>query len=146
MSWDVLIMKMDSKTPLRDLPHDFQPECLGQTEELRLAIAKVLGPLDWSDPAWGIFCGDGFSIEFNFTKSGPLNSFMLHVRGGGDAVAPIVAMCRHFGWQAFDCSTGDLIDIENPLTESWEHFQAYRDRIVAEARVREGHSGSAANT
>ncbi len=134
MSWDVLILKADGTTPMGELPEDFKPDPLGQAEDLRKRLSEVFDSLDWTDPAWGILDGDGFSFEFNFKKSGIVDSFMLHVRGGGNAVAPIVAMCKHFGWQALDCSTGDFIDLNEPSTKSWEHFQAYRDRVVSPYR------------
>ena len=63
-----------------------------------------------------------------------MDSIMLHVRGGGDAVTPIVAMCRNCGWQALDFSTGKLIDLDHPSSESWQRFQAYRDKIVRQNR------------
>lgn len=138
MSWDVLILRSDGTTPIHELPKDWRPDPLGDADELRDRLARFFGSLDWSDPAWGILEGNGFSLEFNFTKSGLVDSFMLHVRGGGDAVSPIVAMCKHFCWQALDCSSGDFIDLTNPSTEGWERFQAYRDKVFGRS-----HGGSA---
>ncbi len=134
MSWDVLIMRTDPRMPLHELPNDFVPESLGDADELRRRLAEFFGLLDWSDLAWGIFVGDGYALEFNFTRSGPVDAFTLHVHGGGDPVSPIVAMCKRFGWQACDCSTGEFMDLEHPSTDSWERFQAFRDKIVAQHR------------
>ncbi len=131
MSWDVLIMKTDGKTSVRELPTDFMPQPLGDAEELRRRLSARFASLDWSDPAWGTFDGDGFSIEFNFTESGPVDGFMLHVRGDGDAVSTIVAMCKQFGWQALDCSTSEFIDLDDPSLEGWNGFRTFRDRAVA---------------
>jgi hypothetical protein len=133
MSWDVLIMNTGGRTRVDDLPEGFQPESLGDADELRSLLSGFFGSLDWSDPAWGILDNDEFSFEFNFTESGPVDTFMLLVRGGGDAVAPIVAMCKQFGWQALDCSAGEFIDLNHPSTNGWEGFQAYRDRVMKES-------------
>ncbi|GAA5509349.1 hypothetical protein Rcae01_04848 [Novipirellula caenicola] len=131
MSWDVLIMKTDGKTAIHDMPKDYQPEPLGDADELRPQLSQFFADqIDWSDPAWGIFGCEYFSYEFNFSASGPVETFMLHVRGGGDAVTPLVQMCRHFGWMAVDCSSGDFIDLDSPDAESWSRFQAYRDKVV----------------
>ena len=134
MSWDVLIMKTDGKTPVRELPNDFKPECMGNAEELRGRLSQFFATLDWSDPACGIFVGHGFSLEFNFTRSGPVDSFMLHVRGGGGAVMPIVDMCKHFGWQALDCQCSEFMDLTNPDPGSWERWQTFRDKVVSQYR------------
>jgi hypothetical protein len=55
---------------------------------------------------------------------------MLHVRGGGDAVAAILQFTRPNKWSAFDCSTGAFIDLENPSHEGWEGLQTARDEAV----------------
>ena len=124
-------MKTDGKTAIHDMPNDYKPESLGEAEDLRPQLSEFFANrIDWSDPAWGIFGCAEFSYEFNFTASGPVETFMLHVRGGGDAVTPIVQMCRHFGWMAIDCSAGEYLDLDSPNAESWTAFQAYRDKIV----------------
>ena len=130
MSWDVYIMRAEASS-VDDLPDDYQPESLGDAQKLRDELLVFFGgELDWSDPAWGILNGQGFSYEFNFTEAGAVDGFMMHVRGGGDAITPIVAMCREFGWQAVDTSLGDFIDLTDPSTEGWEGFQKFRDRII----------------
>ena len=129
-----MIMKCDGKTAIQDLPDDFKPDPLGDADQLRNQLADFFGGVNWDDPAWGILEGDGFSFEFNFTKSGTVDTFTLHVRGGGDAVTPIVEMCKHFGWQALDYSTGDFIDLKSPTSESWQRFQEFRDRVISTYR------------
>lgn len=130
-----MIMKCDGKTPVQDLPHDFKPEPLGDADPLRTELSAFFGGLSWDDPAWGILEGDEFSFEFNFTRLGPVDTFTLHVRGGGDAVTPIVAMCKHFGWQTLDYSTGEFLDLDSPSRESWQRYQEYRDRVISAYRA-----------
>ena len=138
MSWDVYIMRADAKS-VSDLPEDYRPEPLGDAAQLRDKLAAFFdGALVWSDPAWGHLDGQHFSYEFNFTKSGVVGGFMLHVRGGGDAVSPIVAMCKHFSWQAVDTSEGEFINLGDPSTDGWDGFQAFRDRVVDRSRDSNG--------
>ena len=99
--------------------------------ELRDELATFFdGDLDWSDPSWGHLDGQHFSYKFNFTEFGVVGGFMLRVRGDGDAVSPIVAMCKHFGWQAVDTSQGDFINLDDSSTDGWDGFQAFRDRVI----------------
>lgn len=136
-----MIMKCDEEAPIQNLPNDFKPDSLGDADRLRTELSAYFGGVCWDDPAWGILEGDGFSFEFNFTKSGQVDTFTLHVRGGGNAVAPIVAMCRHFGWQALDYSTGEFMDLDSPSLESWQRFQEYRDRVISVHRRSQGLEG-----
>ena len=138
MSWDVYIMRADAKS-VSDLPDDYEPESLGDAAQLRADLAAFFdGALDWSDPSWGHLDGQHFSYEFNFTESGPVGGFMLHVRGGGDAVSPIVAMCKHFRWQAVGTSEGDFINLDDPSTDGWDGFRAFRDRVLDRHRNSSG--------
>jgi hypothetical protein len=130
MSWDVVIVDSCEKAaacPVTDLD-DSDFKALGAADEVRQKISSNLPGVDWSDPR-GIFEGDGFSIEFNVGEDDPIQSIMLHVRGGGDAIAAIMSFVGPLGWSALDCSTGEFLDPNNPSQEGWEGFQAYRDKI-----------------
>jgi hypothetical protein len=131
MSWDVVLFNTRGRTP--PPVEQFQEsdcEPLGPATEVRTQIAKLLPGVDWSDEAWGLFEGDGFSIEFNVGKNDPIGSMMLHVRGGGDAISAITAVARPLGWSALDCSTGEFLDLDNPSQKGWEGFQAFRDKVI----------------
>jgi hypothetical protein len=131
MSWDVMIFNFESPPPAPNNWEDgFGPIAMGEAEEVRTKISRSLPMVDWSDPAWGLLDGDGFSIEFNYHKSGQVDGFMLHVRGGGDPLPDICRLCRENGWYALDCSTGDFIDLQAPSRQGWRGFQSYRDSIV----------------
>ena len=93
--------------------------------------------VDWSDPTWGLFGGDGFSIEFNVGKDEPIKHLMLHVHGGGDAISAITTFARPLGWSALDCSSGQFLDLDHPSKTGWEGFQAYRDQVIATYREEE---------
>ncbi|WP_157593878.1 hypothetical protein [Rubripirellula obstinata] len=135
-------MKADAKS-VSDLPNDYKPHALGDAAQLRVELSSFFGnAIDWSDPAWGTLNGQAFSYEFNFSESGIVDSFTLHVRGGGDAVSPIVAMCKHFDWKAVDASEGEFIDLEDPSTDGWDGFQEFRDRAIGQADDADGKSSS----
>jgi hypothetical protein len=135
MSWDVMVFNMRGKSPpsLEQLQEsDYEP--LGPAAVVRQHISALLPGIDWSDPAWGIYEGDGFSIEFNVGKDDPIDNMMLHVRGGGDAISAITKFVRLPGWSALDCSTSEFLDLENPSQAGWEGFQAFRDNIIKKYR------------
>jgi hypothetical protein len=132
MSWDVMILNAEG-TPrcTAEMPADWRPKTMGETETVRAMIDRALPEVDWTDPRWGCLRGDGCSIEFQFQISGDVEAFTLHVRGGGDPVSAIVHLCKCNGWVALDYSTGELIDLDAPSRESWTRFQAYAIKFSA---------------
>jgi hypothetical protein len=139
MSWDVMIFNTRGKKPPpieQFQESDYEP--LGPAASVRQQLSSLLPGIDWSDKTWGIYEGDGFSIEFNVGKDDPIGSIMLHVRGGGDAIAAIVIFARPLGWSALDCSTSDFLDLESPSQAGWEGFQAFRDKVIEQYREKDG--------
>jgi len=116
--------------PVDEIPDDYSFPPMGTAEEVRACVTSVLPSVDWSDPAWGVLEGDGYSIEFNLQESGEVDGFMLHVRGGGDPVSAIAGLCKAHRWVALDTSTGEFLDVNAPSHAGWADFQAFRDRVV----------------
>jgi len=139
MSWDVMIFNTRGKKapPVEQFKEDdYSP--LGPAAEVRERLSASLPEIDWSDPTWGIYNRAGFSIEFNVGKDDPIESMMLHVRGGGDAIAAVATIARPLGWSALDCSTSEFLDLDSPSQEGWEGFQAFRDRVIDQYREEDG--------
>lgn len=130
MSWDVLVLNYEGRRVSEIDEEQLKSVPLGPAAQVRKRIAAHLPGVDWSDPAWGIFHGEDFSIEFNAEKSDPLESIMLHVRGGGDVVPTLLSFATPNGWALLDMSSTEFIDPENPSPEGWEGFQEYRDKVV----------------
>ena len=135
MSWDVMIFNMSGKPP-PPIAEMRESDCppLGPAAEVRQRVSWIISGVDWSDPSWGIYEGDGFSIEFNVGKADPIDNMMLHVRGGGDAITTIMAFARELRWSVLDCSTGEFLDPLNLSQAGWEGFQAYRDELFKEPK------------
>ena len=132
MSWDVVLFNFHGAPPtdLSALPDDYVLDPLGPSAAVRHAITQRLPQVDWSDPVWGMYVGSGFTFEFNTGKEDPIMTIMIHVRGGGDAVAALLHLAVPNQWTLFDCSTGEFIDPNQPSQAGWEDFQAYRDTII----------------
>ena len=90
--------------PLGKMPDAPPPGPLGPSGQVRRSISTHLPGVDWSDP------------------------IMVHVRGRGDAIAAMLAFANPLGWSLLDCSTGEFLDPENPSSEGWTGFQAFRDQ------------------
>jgi len=130
MSWDIFIFSTDP----RHLSAGTKPHSLGDAADVRAKISKSLPAVNWKDPAVGVLEGKGWSIEFYHQANGATQDIMLSVRGGGDPVASIVKLCKDNGWVALDSSSGKLLNLDVPSSQSWQQFQAYRDQVVASTR------------
>jgi hypothetical protein len=131
MSWDVMIFRLRGLPPKRSLEELSEETMLplGGAVQVREGISAALGGVNWSNPSWGQYAGDGFSIEFNVGHEDPVENMMLHVRGGGDAIGDIMKFVVPNGWVALDCSTSEFFDPANPSNEGWVGFQRYRDQV-----------------
>lgn len=98
------------------------------------AVRTLLPEVDWSDPVWGRFAGPGFTLEFGLEAEGRIDSFLIHVRGGGDPVAEIMNLCRPAGWSVMDGTTCEWLDPDHPSREGWIAWQQYRVRLLESAR------------
>lgn len=132
MSWDVLVMNYNGSPPadMEEMAEAGEPDPLGKLASVRKAISKYLPDVDWSDPVYGIYEGEGFTIEFSMGKEDPLDSIMLFVRGGGDAITTLFQFANPNNWSLFDCSTSEFLDPENPSPVGWEGFQEFGDKAV----------------
>ncbi len=72
-------------------------------------------------------------MELNIGTEDPVDSIMLHIRGGGDDVlTPVFRLAGALRCKVLDCAEGDLI---TPLeTSGWHRFQQYRDRMLRSHR------------
>jgi hypothetical protein len=130
MSWDVFVLNLGGKRPPGDAADAEPVGPLGPAAKVRKRIAKQLPGVDWSDASWGVYEGDGFTIEFNVGDDDPIDSMMLHVRGGGDAIAALLRFANPNKWALLDCTTSEFLDPDDPSAEGWEGFQTLRDKAT----------------
>jgi hypothetical protein len=130
MSWDISIQDIPRDiTSVTDIPDDFQPRPIGPRDALIARICEALPATDFSDPTWGVLVQSEFTIEFNMGKQNICDDFMLHVRGGGSAMATIVRLLEHLQLRGFDCQTGDFFSIDE-AEKSFGQWQKFRDQAI----------------
>jgi hypothetical protein len=131
MSWDVFVFAAPSDIKAADLPSDFRLDPLGAAVDVRRVLIERFPAMDLSDPAWGRLVGASWSIEVSIGSDDPVDSIMLHVRGGGDDVLDVVAgVATAVGGRALDVSSYEFLDPRTPDPAVWQAFQDYRDRVI----------------
>ncbi|MFF3250127.1 hypothetical protein ACFYWP_03765 [Actinacidiphila glaucinigra] len=131
MSWDVLLLPLPEElTSIDDLPVDHVSLPVGSRSKVHEVLRSAVPDIDLTDPAWGQLLGPTWVIEFNIGTGDPVESVMLHVRGGEDDVLPVIfRVSRAMGCRPLDCSDGELLREDDP--RSWQAFQEYRDGVTA---------------
>jgi hypothetical protein len=138
MSWDVSVVAAKIPPPPVDqMSDDWRSDLLGSVAEVRAKIRTCLPAVDWTDVAWGIYEGYGFSLEFNIGGKDPSDGFMIHVRGGGDAIAPLLQLAERWSWYLLDCSQGEWLHHCGEASAGWQEFQAYRHRVMRQYAPKE---------
>ncbi len=66
-----------------------------------------------------------------------IHSIMLHVRGGGNAMATIARLLEHLKLRAIDMQTEDFFSLP-AAKESFGEWKAYRDRLASSGEGNDG--------
>jgi hypothetical protein len=138
MSWDVLVVSpladiksADERTTETDLPP------LGSASDVRRQLVEALPHMDLSDPARGDLIGPSWTIDVGLGSGDPIHSIFLSVRGAGDDVLPVIAtIASAVGGRVFDPVTGEYLTGCPEDATGWHAFQAFRDRLFDQGRMR----------
>ncbi len=130
MSWDILLLPLPADvTSIDDLPADHESPPVGSRSSVHRALRSAAGEVDLTDPTWGELLGPTWVIELGIGEHDPVESVMLHVRGGEDDVLPVIfRIPRALGCRPFDCSNGELLAVD--AQASWNAFRTFRDRMI----------------
>jgi hypothetical protein len=134
MSWDVLLIRLPEGTQsIGELSNDFEAQPLGDRAALIATIQAAVPDVDFSDRSWGLLIRDTFSIELNVGDESPVDTVMLHVRGGDEALPAVQRLAETLRAAAFDCSSGDLIDFSSPSAgDGFKAWRGFRNRVIGD--------------
>lgn len=110
---------------IKDMPdHPFHELIPTWPEETRASFAR--------STTLGDFESDDFSIRLYGFETVPVKAIHLEIRGNGNPLPFIAAICLPSGWIAVDCSNGQTLDFSSRSASGWERFREYRDRVIRE--------------
>ena len=134
MSYDFCVQDLpEGASSVDEIPADFAPSPLGPRQSIVEGILDVLPMADFSEPTWGRFDTDGWSIEINIGEQDPCRSFMLHVRGGLEAIGAVAAILERLGFRALDASEGGIFSADQASEDSFGKWREYRKQVVGDA-------------
>ena len=76
------------------------------------------------------FDGGDFSIQFYSENEPRIKALGVEVRGEGNPVPPLAALCEPNGWAVINNADDTFVDLAATNSAEWEKFRAWRDRAV----------------
>lgn len=113
MSWDILLMRSDYPS-MGAFPDDYTPPPLGEGELVRGRVKAGAPSIEFHEPTWAQVHGDGWRVDVTIGSEEPVDSILLHVDGGPQALEVVRGMADALEAKALDCSTGNFIDFSSP--------------------------------
>lgn len=127
---------------VEDLPSDWEPPTLGTASEIREVLAEQLPGILFDADGRGVYEGPGFHIGIPLpaNSSEAIQMAALSIHGGGAAPSAALAVTQALGARAIDTGSGDWLTAET-AAESFNAWQAYRDRVVCGLESADGIDG-----
>src|SRR5262245_41348550 len=105
---------------IKDMPdHPFHALIPTWPEATRASFARA--------SLQGDFKAEDFSIRLYGFETRPIASINVEVRGAGNPVPVLAALCIPNAWTAVDCCDGKQVDFAARAASGWEAFREYRD-------------------
>lgn len=130
MSWDVFLMHLPPEISRIEEINESSSFGLGEKSEVLSRLVNILPEIKFQDSSWGSLDTKEFSIEFNIGDDDPVDSILLHIRGGDSAIDAIDKLCQSTGWRAIAITTGDFISFDHDPIAGLQKWRAYRDQVL----------------
>jgi hypothetical protein len=76
------------------------------------------------------FEGDAFYMQLYGFDSQPLCMIHLEIRGNGNPMPALAALCVRNGWVAIENASGQPLNLADSTASGWQSFRKYRDGAV----------------
>ena len=110
MNWEVLILKLADPAERSWSLDSAVRVPLGETEQVKAALASVFGEGDWSTLGKGLFDHQGCSFEAGIGIHGQVDTMTLEFWKAGDPLPSLRELCSSNGWQAWDLDLWRPVD------------------------------------
>ena len=132
LEWECLLLKFESGPPVAPgtrIPDEYVPgDPLGPVESVRAAITEILPGVEWRYPDRGYLSVGRLEFTFNVHLDSTCDNVMLLVAGDGDPFSTIVMLCRVQSWTPIDLTTWQVLDLDSPSREGWNHVKKAVER------------------
>jgi hypothetical protein len=142
---DVVRKKMiDSLPGLQFYMEPSGAEKLAASEARGIVMPDVIREMWQRQPALeqADYEGDAFHIRLFGFGEVPLFSVDAEIRGNGNPLPVIAALCRPNGWIAIDLANRQPVDLEAEAASGWKSFTNWRDDTIKKHQEEEAKKGT----
>lgn len=123
MSWDIVLFSSTQKIESID---EVDESMFIETDFCEILDAHF-GPAKEEDDSVAVNDKD-YSIDY-YTDDELVSNKMISLYGE-NALYEVVIVAKKQGWQIFDTSLNEMIDLENPANNGYGNFQLYLKKIL----------------
>jgi hypothetical protein len=143
MPWDVTIVASEDRSkPLgerddviarvgKSLPGVVLQQRAGPPPEMLAQMPEVIRQNFLRPKLEADFEGEGFSIQFYAEDLPTLHSIGAEVRGEGNPLPALAAVCVPNGWMVVHAGEKSVVDLSSGASPEWERFRKWRDGAIA---------------
>jgi hypothetical protein len=131
MSWDIVVFNLKRKvSSVEEIDEDILIP-ISTIKGFRQLLTENLPSIRW-DGKCGILeeADIYFEVFADETDESIFTNTIFFLRGGEASIYPIIMLCKKYGWQLFDTSLGEMIDIENPERNGHQKYKEYVSHII----------------
>ena len=142
MPWDVTIVASEDRSkPLgerddviarvgKSLPGVLLQQPPGPPPEMLAQMPEVIRQNFLRPKLEADFEGVGFSIQFHAEDLPTLHSIGAEVRGEGNPLPALAAVCVPNGWMVVDAGDKSVVDLSCGASPEWDRFRKWRDGAI----------------
>lgn len=129
MSWDVVVFNLKHKVSSVEEIDERVLVDIGTYAEFE-AILRERFPTLTNTDGWIRIDLEGCSLETSLGDADErFSNTIFHLYGEG-AVYELIELCKAQGWQAFDTGLGQMMDLDHPERNGYQHHQRYLEQIL----------------
>ena len=131
MSWDVVIFNLKKKvSSIEEINEDILIP-IATNKEFRSLLTENFPDIKWNDRC-GVVEGNDIYIELYLGENDEetFSNTIFFLRDSETSIFPVIDLCKKYGWQLFDTSLEQMIDLDSPEKNGYSKYRSYVDLIM----------------
>jgi|KBSSwiStaDraftv2_1062776.scaffolds.fasta_scaffold249416_2 hypothetical protein len=131
MSWDVVIFNLNKKVSSVEEINEDVLIPIASNSDFRKLITENFPDVKW-DGNCGIIERVNIYIELFIgdAEEDTFSNTIFFLRDSEASIFPVITLCKKYGWQLFDTSLEQMIDLDNPEKNGYAKYRSYVDMIT----------------
>jgi hypothetical protein len=129
MSWDVVVFNLKRKVTSVDEVDETVLIDIGTYSWFRELLSARYPTISWIE-GYATIQGQDYTMETSLGDDEETFSNTIFHLYGENAVHELIELCKAKGWQAFDTSLGQMLDLDHPERNGYNEHQRFVEHII----------------